>query len=90
MANLRENNQRLQVESLSASEQLRKFSRLYNNNDTTESDNEANSLTYEADSKREWLLQEGEWSTRPQTPPLSFHWTALNRKESKETEKLDF
>ncbi|KAK1900280.1 Signal-induced proliferation-associated 1-like protein 3 [Dissostichus eleginoides] len=53
MANLRENNQRLQVESLSASEQLRKFSRLYNNNDTTESDNEANSLTYEAESKRE-------------------------------------
>lgn len=31
MANLRENNQRLQEESQSASEQLRKFSLLFNN-----------------------------------------------------------
>lgn len=31
MANLRENNQRLQEESMSASEQLRKFSMLFTN-----------------------------------------------------------
>lgn len=53
MANLRENNQRLQEESLTASEQLRKFSRIFTNLDKTESDHEAHSLTHEADSKRE-------------------------------------
>lgn len=53
MANLRENNQRLQEESLTASEQLRKFSRLFNNADNTESDHMPHSLTHESDSKRE-------------------------------------
>ncbi len=53
MANLRENNQRLQEESLTASEQLRKFSVLLTNLDKTEGDHEARSLTHEADSKRE-------------------------------------
>nr|XP_033486992.1 signal-induced proliferation-associated 1-like protein 3 isoform X2 [Epinephelus lanceolatus] len=53
MANLRENNQRLQEESLTASEQLRKFSRLFNNADNTERDHEPHSLTHESDSKRE-------------------------------------
>ncbi|XP_029301459.1 signal-induced proliferation-associated 1-like protein 3 isoform X1 [Cottoperca gobio] len=53
MANLRQNNHRLQEESLTASEQLRKFSRLYTNTDKTESDNEAHSLTHNTDSKRE-------------------------------------
>ncbi|XP_019113224.2 signal-induced proliferation-associated 1-like protein 3 isoform X1 [Larimichthys crocea] len=53
MANLRQNNQRLQEESLTASEQLRKFSRLFTNLDKTESDHEGNSLTHETDSKRE-------------------------------------
>uniref|UniRef100_A0A8D3CWF4 Signal-induced proliferation-associated 1 like 3 n=1 Tax=Scophthalmus maximus TaxID=52904 RepID=A0A8D3CWF4_SCOMX len=53
MANLRENNQRLQEESQTASEQLRKFSRIFTNIDKTGSDNEAHSLTHEADSKRE-------------------------------------
>lgn len=53
MANLRENNQRLQEESLTASEQLRKFSRLFTNLDKTESTHEAHSLTQETDSKRE-------------------------------------
>nr|XP_020491759.1 signal-induced proliferation-associated 1-like protein 3 isoform X1 [Labrus bergylta] len=52
MANLRENNQRLQEESLTASEQLKKFSRLYTN-PKSESDHEAHSLTHEHDSKRE-------------------------------------
>ncbi|XP_041658320.1 signal-induced proliferation-associated 1-like protein 3 [Cheilinus undulatus] len=52
MANLRENNQRLQEESLTASEQLRKFSRLFTNV-KTESDHEAHSLMHEHDSKRE-------------------------------------
>lgn len=53
MANLRENNQRLQVESLTASEQLRKFSMLFNNISKTGSDQEAHSLTHETSSKRE-------------------------------------
>ncbi|XP_041795921.1 signal-induced proliferation-associated 1-like protein 3 [Chelmon rostratus] len=53
MANLRENNQRLQEESMTASEQLRKFSRLFTNLDKTESDHEAHSFTHETDSKRE-------------------------------------
>uniref|UniRef100_A0A8C4GER1 Signal-induced proliferation-associated 1 like 3 n=1 Tax=Dicentrarchus labrax TaxID=13489 RepID=A0A8C4GER1_DICLA len=53
MANLRENNQRLQVESMTASEQLRKFSRIFTNLDKTENDTEAHSLTDETDSKRE-------------------------------------
>lgn len=49
MANLRENNQRLQVESQTASEQLRKFSVLLTNLKPG-SDHEAHSL---ADSQRE-------------------------------------
>lgn len=53
MANLRENNQRLQEESLTASEQLRKFSRLFTNLDKTESNHEAHSVTQETDAKRE-------------------------------------
>lgn len=53
MANLRENNQRLQEESLTASEQLRKFSRIFTNLDKPESDHEARPLTHETDSKRE-------------------------------------
>ncbi|XP_068441106.1 signal-induced proliferation-associated 1-like protein 3 isoform X2 [Clinocottus analis] len=52
MADLRENNQRLQVERLSASEQLRKFSTLFTN-EPTESEHEAHSLTHEADPRRE-------------------------------------
>ncbi|KAM6987780.1 LOW QUALITY PROTEIN: signal-induced proliferation-associated 1-like protein 3 [Tautogolabrus adspersus] len=52
MANLRENNQRLQAESMTASEQLRKFSRIFTNT-KSESDHEAHSLTHEHDSKRE-------------------------------------
>ncbi|XP_028428995.1 LOW QUALITY PROTEIN: signal-induced proliferation-associated 1-like protein 3 [Perca flavescens] len=53
MANLRENNQRLQEESHTASEQLRKFNRLFTNSDKTDRDHEAHSLTHETDSKRE-------------------------------------
>lgn len=53
MANLRQNNQRLQEESLTTTEQLRKFSRLFSNLDKTESNHEAHSLTHGADSKRE-------------------------------------
>lgn len=53
MANLRENNQRLQEESLTTTEQLRKFSRLFSNLDTVESNHETPSLTPGADSKRE-------------------------------------
>ncbi|XP_054470417.1 signal-induced proliferation-associated 1-like protein 3 isoform X2 [Anoplopoma fimbria] len=53
MANLRENNQRLQEESLTASEQLRKFSRIFTNDDKTESEQEAHSLTHDTDSFRE-------------------------------------
>ena len=53
MANLRENNQRLQEESVTASEQLRKFSRLFTNADKTEGEHEAHSLTHETDLKRE-------------------------------------
>ncbi|XP_069004258.1 signal-induced proliferation-associated 1-like protein 3 [Embiotoca jacksoni] len=52
MANLRDNNQRLQEESQTASEQLRKFSRLFTNLNTTGSDHEAHSLT-QSDSQRE-------------------------------------
>lgn len=54
MANLRENNQRLQEESQTASEQLRKFSMFFTNLNKTGSDHEAHSLTHENDSKREW------------------------------------
>lgn len=53
MANLRENNQRLQEESLTTTEQLRKFSRLFSNLDKVESNHETHSLTHGADSKRE-------------------------------------
>lgn len=53
MANLRQNNQRLQEESLTTTEQLRKFSRLFSNLDKAESNHEAHSLTHAADSKRE-------------------------------------
>ncbi|KAI3353732.1 hypothetical protein L3Q82_004964 [Scortum barcoo] len=53
MANLRENNQRLQEESLTASEQLRKFSRIFTNLEKTESNLEAHSLPHDTDSKRE-------------------------------------
>ncbi|XP_026154935.1 signal-induced proliferation-associated 1-like protein 3 [Mastacembelus armatus] len=53
MANLRHNNQRLQEESQTASEQLRKFSMLFSNLSKTAGDNEPRSLTHEADSKRE-------------------------------------
>lgn len=53
MANLRENNQRLQEESQTASEQLRKFSMLFTNLNRTGSDHEAHSLTHGTDSKRE-------------------------------------
>lgn len=54
MANLRENNQRLQEESHTASEQLRKFSVLFTNINKTGSDHEAQSITPETQSKREW------------------------------------
>lgn len=53
MANLRENNQRLQEESHTASEQLRKFSMLFTNINKTGSDHEARSITPETQSKRE-------------------------------------
>ncbi|XP_031717232.1 signal-induced proliferation-associated 1-like protein 3 isoform X2 [Anarrhichthys ocellatus] len=53
MANLRENNQRLQVESVTASEQLRKFNTLFTDNGQTESEHEAHSLTHDSDSRRE-------------------------------------
>ncbi|KAM7399269.1 hypothetical protein PAMP_018550 [Pampus punctatissimus] len=53
MANLRENNQRLQEESHTASEQLRKFSVLFTNITKTGSDHEARSITPETQSKRE-------------------------------------
>lgn len=53
MANLRQNNQRLQEESLTTTEQLRKFSRLFSNLDKVEGDHEAHALTHGADSKRE-------------------------------------
>ncbi|XP_041850512.1 signal-induced proliferation-associated 1-like protein 3 [Melanotaenia boesemani] len=53
MANLRENNQRLQEESHTASEQLRKFSMLFNNFSKTENDHEAHSLTDKSSSQRE-------------------------------------
>lgn len=53
MADLRENNQRLQEESLTTTEQLRKFSRLFSNLDKVESNHETHSLTHGADSKRE-------------------------------------
>lgn len=53
MANLRENNQRLQEESLTTTEQLRKFSRLFSNLDKAESSHEPPSSTPGAESKRE-------------------------------------
>ncbi|XP_024911026.1 signal-induced proliferation-associated 1-like protein 3 [Cynoglossus semilaevis] len=53
MANLRENNQRLQEESHTASEQLRKVSRFFNNLDKTGSEHEGLSVTHDTDSKRE-------------------------------------
>ena len=53
MANLRENNQRLQEESLTTTEQLRKFSRLFSNLDKEESNHETHSVTQGAQSKRE-------------------------------------
>lgn len=54
MANLRENNQRLQVESQTASEQLRKFSVFFSNINKPGGDHEAHSLTHKTDSNREW------------------------------------
>ena len=54
MADLRENNQRLQEESLTASEQLRKFNKFFPPPNSTGSDRGAHSLTPDADSKREW------------------------------------
>ncbi|RVE64876.1 hypothetical protein OJAV_G00130250 [Oryzias javanicus] len=53
MANLRENNQRLQEESQSASEQLRKFNVLFTNISRTGSDQEASCVTPESRSQRE-------------------------------------
>lgn len=53
MANLRENNQRLQEESQTASEQLRKFSMLFTNLDKTSGEHEGHYVTHEADSQRE-------------------------------------
>ena len=53
MANLRENNQRLQEESLTASEQLRKFGGLFTSLNKTGSDHEAHSLTHKGSSQRE-------------------------------------
>ncbi|XP_072248510.1 signal-induced proliferation-associated 1-like protein 3 isoform X2 [Leuresthes tenuis] len=53
MANLRENNQRLQEESLTASEQLRKFGVLFTSLNKTGSDHEAHSLTHKGSSQRE-------------------------------------
>lgn len=52
MANLRENNQRLQEESLTASEQLRKFNVLFTNLKTG-SDHETQPVTQDASSQRE-------------------------------------
>lgn len=53
MANLRENNQRLQEESLTTTEQLRKFSRIFSNLDKVESNQETHAFTHGAHSKRE-------------------------------------
>uniref|UniRef100_A0A8C7XN32 Signal-induced proliferation-associated 1 like 3 n=1 Tax=Oryzias sinensis TaxID=183150 RepID=A0A8C7XN32_9TELE len=53
MANLRENNQRLQEESQSASEQLRKFNVLFTNISRTGSDQEASCVTPESHAQRE-------------------------------------
>ncbi|KAF7218866.1 signal-induced proliferation-associated 1-like protein 3 [Nothobranchius furzeri] len=53
MANLRENNQRLQEESQTASQQLRQFSKLITNLNKSESDHEARTLTHDSNSKRE-------------------------------------
>ncbi|KAM6933454.1 signal-induced proliferation-associated 1-like protein 3 isoform 2-T2 [Xenentodon cancila] len=53
MANLRQNNQRLQEESHTASEQLRQFSILFNNLNKTGSDHDAHSLTHESSSQRQ-------------------------------------
>lgn len=54
MANLRENNQRLQEESHTASEQLRQFSLLFTNlNKVGGSEHEGQTLNHETDSQRE-------------------------------------
>nr|XP_043887990.1 signal-induced proliferation-associated 1-like protein 3 isoform X1 [Solea senegalensis] len=53
MANLRQNNQRLQEESVTASEQLRKFNTFFNTLSKTGSDDEAHSLTHDPDGKRD-------------------------------------
>ncbi|XP_033832941.1 signal-induced proliferation-associated 1-like protein 3 [Periophthalmus magnuspinnatus] len=53
MANLRENNQRLQEESHTASEQLRKFSLLFTNLNKVESEHEEHTVGHETDSQRE-------------------------------------
>ncbi|XP_061575394.1 signal-induced proliferation-associated 1-like protein 3 isoform X2 [Cololabis saira] len=53
MANLRENNQRLQEESHTASEQLRQFSILFNNLNKPGSDHDAHSLAHESSSQRQ-------------------------------------
>lgn len=53
MANLRENNQRLQEESQTASEQLRKFSKFFTNTNNAGSDHGAHSLMHDTDSKRQ-------------------------------------
>ncbi|KAK7882624.1 hypothetical protein WMY93_028798 [Mugilogobius chulae] len=53
MANLRENNQRLQEESHTASEQLRKFSLLFTNLNKVESEHEGHTVGHETDSQRE-------------------------------------
>lgn len=80
MANLRENNQRLQEESLTASEQLRKFSKIFNNINKTESDLEAHSLTHEANSKREWSTATGECEIQARGSPSGremFFWEVM-------------
>lgn len=53
MANLRQNNQRLQEESLTASEQLRKFSRLLTNLDDPQNNHATHSLAHGGDAKAE-------------------------------------
>ncbi|XP_054651018.1 signal-induced proliferation-associated 1-like protein 3 [Dunckerocampus dactyliophorus] len=53
MANLRENNQRLQEESVTASEQLRKFNRLFSKLNKGEGEPDAHSRAHQAQPKRE-------------------------------------
>lgn len=53
MANLRENNQRLQEESHTASEQLRQFSLLFTNLNKTGSEHEGHPVKHETESQRE-------------------------------------